>query len=479
MRREIKVVAPLVLFAIVSFITSVSHAQEGTLFGVSNIGNTGNSTSTLLSIDPETGTGVQVGIIATGLTEVKGLAFDASTRTLFGINRSTLISIDLVTGAQTTIGPTGEGSIVDTAFDPSSSTLFAAVNVSGADELITIDTATGSATSIGLTPFNLGAISFGPSGELFGIETSGADELVTIDPVTLAGSRVGELGLSINNFSPTGLAFDPSTNTFFSHTNDSLFAINPDTGIASVVGSTGFRGIEALVFVPAVPEPSTVMLLCFGFGFGTCGRSRHRFGKLVVIFLVCLAISADNAQAGSLVVIDFESPDVSSTTTRFGPFTEDGFTLVTESLSTGLAVIENDNPFFTGSQSITLANTGRTATITIDDANSSFIPLSIDIADVGSQPLSIPFTGMTVTGSVVNDTLTTDGVINIGSLDTLNFNITDALTSLTFTNVSPGFIFDNVVLDVVPVPEPSSLVLVAVGAGVFVSRRFAMAKTVA
>jgi len=83
---------------------------------------------------------------------------------------------------------------------------------------------------------------------------------VTIDPTTGAATSVGSTGLR----NPTGLAFDPTSGTLFGvdNTTGELVTIDPTTGAATVVGATGFRNIQGLAF--AVPTPGAAAVLGLG-----------------------------------------------------------------------------------------------------------------------------------------------------------------------------------------------------------------------
>lgn len=63
--------------------------------------------------------------------------------------------------------------------------------------------------------------------------------LSTIDPVTAVRTSIGTV--SVNASTTAGLALDISTNTVYltSTGNDSLFTLDVDTGVATLVGAYG------------------------------------------------------------------------------------------------------------------------------------------------------------------------------------------------------------------------------------------------
>ncbi len=128
------------------------------------------------------------------------------------------------------------------------------------DELLTINTSTGVATSVGALGFGgVEGLAFDPNtNTLYGSDI-GTGELLTIDTSTGVGTSVGALGFG----SVGGLAFDPNTNTLYGSDffADELVTINTSTGAATSVGPLGFSSVQGLA---VVPEPSTVILAAIG-----------------------------------------------------------------------------------------------------------------------------------------------------------------------------------------------------------------------
>ena len=120
-------------------------------------------------------------------------------------------------------------------------------------------------------------LAFSPGGTLFGLDQAVAPfggplvqpALYTIDPTTGVATLVGSTGVS-GSFGLGGLAFRSDgalfgTFTSFGASDSNLYRIDPSTGAATFVGSTGFGQLDGLAFLDttttAVPEPSTNLLL--------------------------------------------------------------------------------------------------------------------------------------------------------------------------------------------------------------------------
>jgi hypothetical protein len=130
--------------------------------------------------------------------------------------------------------------------------------------LITIDQATGAGTVVGHPDSvpGLTGLAFDTSGALYGTTISGTlftgrfSKLVRIDPNT--GAQIGTALDITSGGSPiaiTDLAVQPGTErlygNFLDETNfiNSIYVIDPTTGVASLVGSTGVTG-ATLAFGP-------------------------------------------------------------------------------------------------------------------------------------------------------------------------------------------------------------------------------------
>jgi len=164
---------------------------------------------------------------------------------LFGVDLGgdQLITIDPATGTGTSVGPIGFSGFNSLAFDGNS--LFTVEN--NTDQLLAIDRATGVGTPVGPLGFDVvtGLAFDATSSTLLGVDVV-TDQLITIDPTTGAATAVGPLGFGSVN----GLTFDPSSNTLFGVDllTSQLITIDTAVGAGTVVGPIGFGGVVGLAF---------------------------------------------------------------------------------------------------------------------------------------------------------------------------------------------------------------------------------------
>lgn len=106
----------------------------------------------------------------------------------------------------------------------------------------TVDVNTGATTLIGATGVQLTDIAFAPDGTLYGLSFIA---LYEIDPNTAQATFIGYHGIPLGN----ALVFD-ANGTLFAAGGDSnyLYTINPATGLATVLGSTGYYSYGDLAF---------------------------------------------------------------------------------------------------------------------------------------------------------------------------------------------------------------------------------------
>jgi len=182
--------------------------------------------------------------------------------TLFGsdVLVEELLTIDSTTGAATTVGAYGPNpppfsAMLGLAFDVNSDTLYGSDTNSG--NLVTIDPATADVTIIGALGQAVRGLAFDPNtSTLFGVAINGAfSNLLTVDTGTGAATLVNppqDIGFT----GVESLAFDASSDTLFGLSNGSfigdpqqLITIDPLTGIGTAVGGIvggGFPSISGL-----------------------------------------------------------------------------------------------------------------------------------------------------------------------------------------------------------------------------------------
>jgi hypothetical protein len=179
----------------------------GSFQGLEYVGNTLYGTfvtysggpSTLSLLDPASGATAPIGL--TGRGPISGLAWDAGSGTLYGIDGGgrygpgNLLTLDLTTGAATAVGPTGitAGSL---EFGPDGN-LYAGGDAIDGGRLYRIDRLTGAATRVGPTGFfgvtglTLGPGGPGATGLLSGIPTAGGSFTITLNVTDANGCHGG------------------------------------------------------------------------------------------------------------------------------------------------------------------------------------------------------------------------------------------------------------------------------------------------
>ena len=250
-----------------------AFAQGPFLFGATHQGQDGPST--LHTIDPLTGAPSVVGPI-TGFERVQGMD-TAMDGTLFAIaerddgsDTNVLITIDPDTGAGTEVGPTGLGTGMGVSFRNSDNVLFIDYWGEGT-VLATVNTQTGAGTDVGPTgTFGDGnGIAFSPGDELYHAE-KGRFSLHTLNQSTGEATYVTEL------FYPGGLNwprinamdFQPGTGVLFASLNDGeegsgpnyLATVDTGTGEVTIIGQT-VDGLAALAFWKEVPAPPSEVIV--------------------------------------------------------------------------------------------------------------------------------------------------------------------------------------------------------------------------
>lgn len=258
-----------VLLVAALLLGSVSPALATPLFGTS-FG--GLERAVLYDVNAQTG--LATNPRPTGIDHLVGIAFSPG-GTLYGLsnaaaaeNPNSLFTIDPETGASSLIDAIGLDNVVegDLAFDPTTSVLYGLYNLdSGQRQLLTIDTDTAAATVIpGSLTGDPSGMAFDSTGMLYALDTS-LRQLLTVDKTT--GAILTTTALSAALGSVAGMDVDPATGTLYvadgeSDGTDTLYTLNPTTGVLTEVGPTGLPdGLAGLAFVP---EPTTLVLMMLG-----------------------------------------------------------------------------------------------------------------------------------------------------------------------------------------------------------------------
>lgn len=218
-------------------VTEIEFRSDGVLFGT-----TGQGSSNVITIDPDTGVQTLVGMHAFGA--VNGLEFVGNT--LYGSFFAPgdggppefLVTVDQTDGSLTNIGQiTDYLPVRGLAYDTTTSTMYGVGTPTlpppgdgVGDVLFTIDLNTAATTAVGPTGFDLGSLEFGPDGLLY----AGG-----VFPESAAG--------------PAGSSWTPGSHQGHRAAeglNAQLVVLNTATGAGTAIGPTGFAGVSGLAFVP-------------------------------------------------------------------------------------------------------------------------------------------------------------------------------------------------------------------------------------
>ena len=244
------------------------------LYGAAHSGGPA-APSRFLKIDPITGAAVSIGLI--NFNSVGGIDVHPQTGRLFGIGKrpadgtNVLITIDPTTGAGTEIGPLvnagipGAGGLFDLSFRSDGMLFLSGWDLITPDStLYTVNQVTGLATPVGgmgtLGPGN--GITFSLSNILYHSNSAaGIPQLNVLDQAT--GLATFQVALGFSGFPPLGgprlnaMDTDPSTGTAWAAVNDGgagggsnyLATLDPRSGRVRHVGLSA-PGLDAIVWVP-------------------------------------------------------------------------------------------------------------------------------------------------------------------------------------------------------------------------------------
>lgn len=132
---------------------------------------------------------------------------------------------------------------------------------------------------------------------------------------------------------------------------------------------------------------------------------------------------------------------------------------------------------YAGSTALSPKQVNSISTLSRSDTT-EFDLISIDIArlspSVNDPSTPVTFTDMTFTGVLAGGGIVTNQFtfsVNDNEFEELTFSGFSSVTSVSWGQNSPFHQFDNVVVQVTAVPEPTSLAFLAVGLGVVGVRR--------
>ena len=241
------------------------------------------------AIDAATGAGTDIGSYGMPDAKLVSGAFDTHGQfyTIVVANlpwataHTQLATVDRTTGAATLVGSPTDAIILPLEVD-SNDTIYsmrfvnAEFDLGGEPTLFTVDNSSGQLTAIGNTGVERAMdLAFSSDGTLWVVGgADGGNRLYTIDPATGASTFQTEItgvaeATGVAGAEIMGIMFDEHdtllATSFFGAEPDyvsPLFAIDTSTGVANVIGDTGFvlpHGGDYLV-----PEPSSLFLLIVG-----------------------------------------------------------------------------------------------------------------------------------------------------------------------------------------------------------------------
>jgi PEP-CTERM motif len=209
-----------------------------------------------------------------------GLAWDSTNGIMYGLNGSTLYTIDPITGLSISSTSLSSGTS-GLAFDSDSSLLYSSVS----GQIQTVNPITGVVSNVGSTGVGewIIDISFDSLNNLFGVGIGGG--LYSIDKLTGNASQLfsnvtaNTASSGVSGF--TAFAIN-DLNKFYGLTisGDRLVEINTTTGTSSIIADLSsydwdIRGMTFRNPTVDVPEPSTLAI----FALGMIGLASRRFKK--------------------------------------------------------------------------------------------------------------------------------------------------------------------------------------------------------
>ena len=213
---------------------------------------------------------LRIAVLMVSALAVPALSFGAVI--LYGVDSASdsLVQIDPLTGNTVVVGQLDPAQTasdnryatpISLAVRPSDQALFAFNNSqiiggvgTSTGDLVTINPTTGAATGVGPSlGFDLAALAFSPSGQLYGLR----GQLFTIDDLTGTATLVNTIMDNQTVLEVFGADFDLSGTLYAvaldgnTGLNPSLYTIDPATGVASLIGPLAFPAVPgSIVFSP-------------------------------------------------------------------------------------------------------------------------------------------------------------------------------------------------------------------------------------
>ena len=178
----------------VTGVLAQAFSPGGTLYAIFNAGNP--ALAQLASVNINTGAATPIGSPAG--VPLEAMAFTPDGTLYAGnFNTNNLYRVNLSTGAATLVGSLGFNGIMDMAWDPANSTMYAIASLCTGSSLYSINLATGAGTLV--TPIAsdncLMALAVDSANRLLATDFASASPLFQIDPTTGNLTNLGNTGL--------------------------------------------------------------------------------------------------------------------------------------------------------------------------------------------------------------------------------------------------------------------------------------------
>jgi len=229
----------------------LNKAVKGTLYA--STGRGAGSTGKVIKINPLTGEGSDIGL--SNFSPLRSISFNPVTNELFAYN----YSLGLPTYVVNVDGETGQAlyqfkspvTLSAMTFDPSGDL----IGVASTQKVYKMDIATGDTTYLVTSKIKVAAMAIEPSTEDVYVSidaTSNKDRIYKINKTTGDTIFVGNAGIGNNII--RALAFDKNGDLYGAYGEEnvvsSFLKIDKTSGVATVVGTTNYRGVFGMTFAP-------------------------------------------------------------------------------------------------------------------------------------------------------------------------------------------------------------------------------------